>query len=176
MTINFGEQRLSIDGVTIQFGLKRGKLKLRLQNGNIPIESIDTSQFINFQVDLIAVSENNISWVFQINGQISNVLTGLHNKIKLGTVSKDIQQLNTQDVNMDNNGRCSVEATFELVSIRDICITEIEYEQPNLLQEVVTGFFNTNKKKKAVLERAFFNEDLRKQLFEPCILQAEFYV
>jgi hypothetical protein len=176
MTVNFSEQRLSINGVTIQFGLKRGRLRLRLQNGNIPIESIDTSQFINFQVDLIAGSENNISWVFKIKDQISNVLRGSHNEIKLGTVSKDIQQLNTQDVNMDNNRICSVEATFELVSITDICITEIEYEQPNLLKEVVTGLFNKNKKTKAVLERKIFNEDLIKKLFEPYILQAEFDV
>ncbi|MEH1947925.1 MAG: hypothetical protein V7K77_13365 [Nostoc sp.] len=176
MTINFGEQRLSIDGVTIQFGLKRGKLRLRLQNGNIPIESIDTSQFINFQVDLIAGSENNISWVFKIKGQISNVLRGSHNEIKLGTVSKDIQQLNTQDVNMDNNGICFVEATFELVSITDICITEIEYEQPNLPREIVAGLLNKNKKIKAVLDRKFLKEDLIKKLFEPCILQARFDV
>ncbi|MEH2226647.1 hypothetical protein [Nostoc sp.] len=176
MTANFGEQTLSIDGVTIGFGLKRGRLRLRLQNGNIPIESIDTSQFINFQVDLRGGLENNISWVFQINGQISNVLRGSFKRIKLGTVSKGIQQLNTQDVNMDNNGICSVEATFELVSIRDICITEIEDEQPDLPKEFVARFFNKNKKIKAVLERKFLKENLIKGLFEPCILQAEFDV
>ncbi|MEH2246323.1 hypothetical protein [Nostoc sp.] len=173
---NFSEQRLTKDGVTIQFGLKRGTLRLRLQNGNIPIESIDTSQFINFQVDLIAGSENNISWVFKLKAKKSNVLKGLLKKTRLGTVFKDIQQLNTQDVNMDNNVICSVEATFEIVSITDICITEIEYEQPNLPKEVVAGLLNKNKKNKAVLEKKILKEDLIKKLFEPCILQAEFDV
>ncbi|MEH2179934.1 hypothetical protein [Nostoc sp.] len=169
---NFSEQRFSIDGVTIQFGLKRGRLRLRLRNGNIPIESIDTSQFINFQVELTVESENNISWDFKQ----SNVLRGLLNRTQLGTVSKGIQQLNAQDVNMDNNGICSVEATFEIVSITDICITEIEYEQPNLPREIFTGFLNKNKKIKAAFDRKILKKDLIKKLLKPCILQAGFEV
>ncbi|QSJ19395.1 hypothetical protein JYQ62_12115 [Nostoc sp. UHCC 0702] len=144
-----------------------------MRNGNIPIESIDTSQFVNFQVDLKGGSENNISWVFNLKTKESQVLKGLLKKTQLGTVSKGIQQLNSQDVNMENNGICSVEASFELVSIADVCITEIEYEQPYLTKKEI-GLLKT-KKNQTVIERKFIKEHLQ-QLFEPCILQADFDV
>lgn len=76
---------------------------------------------------------------------------------------------------MENNGICSVEASFELVSIADVCITEIEYEQPNLPKEEIAALLK-NKKKKAALERNIINDHRLKKLFEPCILQADFVV
>ncbi|BAZ48401.1 hypothetical protein NIES4103_10090 [Nostoc sp. NIES-4103] len=174
MIANFNEQRLSIDGVTIQFGLKRGQLRLRLRNGNIPIESIDTSQFLNFEVDFKGGSENNICWVFNLKTKESQVLKGLLKKTRLGTVSKGIQQLSPQDVNMENNGVCSVEASFEMVSITDVFITEIEDEQPYFTKKEITGLLQ-KKKMKTVIGRKIFKEHLQ-TLFEPCILQADFDV
>jgi hypothetical protein len=171
---NFGEQRLSVDGVTIQFGLKRGQLRLRLKNGIIPIESVDTSQFINFQVDLTGGTENNICWIFQYRSQESTFLKGLINKIKLGTVVKSMQQKNLQGtVNLDDRGICSVEATFEVSAVTDVYI-KIEQDSSNLQNQLFAVLLNRTKKKKAVAERLILK--YLKPLLEPCILQGKFDV
>ncbi|MBU7584888.1 MAG: hypothetical protein KAF91_18605 [Nostoc sp. TH1S01] len=74
---------------------------------------------------------------------------------------------------MENNGICSVEASFELVFNTDVRITEIDDELTNLSKEQVAGLFK-NKKKKRQLEITL--QKLVKKLFYPYILQADFYV
>lgn len=40
LTIRFGKQTIQCPGGTVQFGLKRGELKLKLENSRIPLEKI----------------------------------------------------------------------------------------------------------------------------------------
>ncbi|KYC43485.1 hypothetical protein WA1_10490 [Scytonema hofmannii PCC 7110] len=170
---NFSEQRIEVNGVTIWFGLKRGQLKLYLKNGIIPIESIDTSQFVNCQVDLARGTENDICWIFQANTTQTDTLKCLINRIKLGTVVKSMQQTTSQQpVDAEDSTICSIKATFEATSITDFCITEIENE--NEQKNSLLGLFR-NKKKKAFAERLILLNYLKPRL-KPCIVQAEFNV
>lgn len=147
-----------------------------MHNGIIPIESIDTSQFPNFQVDLIGGSENNISWDFKIKTTESTVLKGQIHKTKLGTVFKGMQQGSVQNINLTDRGICSVEATFGIMpSVRDICITNIYYETSNFSQEVIALFEQNDKKFKRVVEQKIVRNYIQ-PLFQPCILQAAFDV
>ncbi|MUG92632.1 CHAT domain-containing protein [Scytonema sp. UIC 10036] len=170
---NFSEQRIEVNGVTIWFGLKRGQLKLCLKNGIIPIESVDTSQFVNCQVDMSGGVENDICWTFQANTIQNGTLKCLINRIKLGTVVKSMQQTTSQQpVDIEDSTMCSIKATFEATSIADFCITEIENE--NEEKNSVLEFFR-KKKKKAVAERLILLNYLKPRM-KPCIVQAEFNV
>ncbi|WP_017743899.1 CHAT domain-containing protein [Scytonema hofmannii] len=172
---NFSEQRIEVNGVTIWFGLKRGQLKLYLKNGIIPIESVDTSQFVNCQVDMSGGVENDICWTFQANTTQNGTLKCLINRVKLGTVvkSKSMQQTTSQQpVDTEDSTICSIKATFEASSTTDFCITEMENE--NEEKNLLLGLFR-NKKKKAVVERLILLNYLKPRL-KPCIVQAEFNV
>lgn len=130
LTIRFGQQEVEVPGGKVWFGLKRGELKLRLENGQIPIE----------KQELTAKLENEIE--FEIHQEKGRELEGSTSlDIKTGLIAK------TKGIN-----KTSTKANFKTYSIftrgteeQPIWVFEVNKYQPVLqgqLNEVTLGLVN----------------------------------
>ncbi|NEQ71255.1 MAG: hypothetical protein F6J86_10920 [Symploca sp. SIO1B1] len=122
LTINFDIQCESLPQGKMAFGLKGGKLQLRLENGKIHhqfreltglltlVPQKEGQQLVTCQVRTKG-SQKNPAWDFAV-GPEQPVLQGLLQKTKLATLDAIAFP-------------CSVEATFD-VSVQNIYLTEVE--------------------------------------------------
>ncbi len=144
LTIQFKEQRELLLGGRIKFNLKGGQLRLKLNNGKMPLASrelgvsTDQSQVTPFQVTTKGSVENP-TWVFEVETGKPG-LKGLLKNVKLGTLDVTAKP-------------CCIEATFE-VSPQDVYLTEDEVLWPQ----------NISKKRRVVIERAIVSCFLKRKL------------
>lgn len=70
LTIRFGEQEIKVPGGQVWFGLKRGQLRLKLENGRIPLEKVDLIAPLELAVEVEDQQESGTS------GELNLSLTG----------------------------------------------------------------------------------------------------
>jgi hypothetical protein len=173
LTIQFKEQRELLVGGHIKFGLKGGKLRVKLKNAEIPL----TSNQLGRSYELAVQKKKPPASILPIPGVKANLQTtetieplqfisckvavrGTPNRPvwvfevdKGGSVLKGVLK-NTALATLDITEKpCYIEATFE-VAPRDIYLSEAEGLWPR----------NISKKKSAVIERAIIRRFLEQKL------------
>lgn len=189
LTIRFGEQEIKAPGGCVRFGLKRGNLKLGLENCKIPLETMG----------LIARFENEIELeVQQENGKEAEVHAAAASSMKFkGTNKKSTKskyrtcQCHTQgteiepvwvfqakteepilkgQITEERLGKveiitkpCAVKAKFEVRGQRDLYLSE---------SEGLFGAKNLSRNRTALFTRHFFLQFIESKL-QPYLSQVE---
>lgn len=71
LTIRFGEQEIKVPGGQVWFGLKRGQLRLKLENGRIPLEKVALIAPLELAIEVEDQQESGAS------GELNLSLTGV---------------------------------------------------------------------------------------------------
>ncbi|WP_190340686.1 hypothetical protein [Leptolyngbya sp. FACHB-36] len=172
LTIRFGRQEIKVPGGRVWFGLKRGELRLKLEDGKIPIEKMGLTAALELELEREDQQEQsregeaNIAIAGGVKTKdaakrASKVKSKIHQVVTGGTEEAPVWrfEVKTSEPVLEGQlteerlgtieaatGPCGVAATFGVRGQRDICLIE------------AGGLWATDigRNKKALLEREFF--------------------
>lgn len=192
LTIRFGTQEIKVPGGQVWFGLRRGELKLKIENGRIPIETTGLSAlfktFVPKEIQKRGGSEQEGSLTIAVAsgfGTKAKTVSETTTKVMIeesqvstrGTEEEPVWVFESKISDTPLKGQlseaslgtvevavqpCKIQATFEVRGQRDICLTEAE------------GLWakDLGRNKRAVLEREFFLRFIAPRL-QPFLSQIE---
>ena len=88
LTIRFGDQRMKVPGGSVWFGLKRGELKLNLENGKIPLETQELTRPYELEIEVIEREEKGEEIEFHATATSGVDIGGNQKNIKNTSVQK----------------------------------------------------------------------------------------
>lgn len=191
LTIRFGEQQLQMDGITVNFGLKSGKLHLKFSNSKVLMETLGLTPLFQTVIEIESQTEqsqaNEKSLEFTLRGgftakgnqvtkKVSKFINQTYQVYTKGTEEEIswIFQLKTSEPILQgilqteklgtlkvDSKPCQIRATFE-----------IQDEDVQIIW--TSGLWNQNidRAKTALLEREFYYHFIKPQL-TPYISRAE---
>jgi hypothetical protein len=190
LTIRFGLQEIEFPGGTISFGLRRGELKVKLENGEMPIESMGLVTPLPIEVIREVQKEKGFKGTLgeKSNVEASNKATEKEAYKEYAVYTKGTEEepiwvfsSKSQDEMLSGQltkeslgvidvatGPCKVEATFEIKAHRDLYIKD--YAPLDRCMRVT----DISRNKIALFRRLFLLKIILKRVqSQPCLSRVE---